>query len=204
MPTPPSQQGLPRQERGLRRSRPLPYDFDVGGRFDAAQGRFLIELANRGSAGAVLRLSATASADAPRSYTVEAGKQLSDAVAIATSDFVVAGPGAYHRRFRDDPALSVEVRGRHRRERGGQLRLTLTNRGPDAVRLTVTANAYARLPARHHTLAPGASLDDTWAVTDTAGWYDLSVTAASSTRFLCRLAGRVETGRPRTSDPATA
>jgi phospholipase C len=98
----------------------------------------------------------------------------------------------------------VEVRGRHRRERGGQLRLTLTNRGAQAVRLTVTANAYPRLPARHHTLAPGASLDDTWAVAQAGGWYDLSVTAASSTRFLCRLAGRVETGRPRTSDPATA
>jgi phospholipase C len=204
VPVAPTLQELPRQERGLRRSRALPYDFDVGGRFDAAQGRFLIELANRGSAGAVLRLSATASADAPRTYTIEAGKQLRDAVAIATSDFVVTGPGAYHRRFRDDPALSVEVRGRHGRERGGQLRLTLTNRGPEAVRLTVTANAYARPPARHHTLAPGASLDDTWPVTDTGGWYDLSVTAESSTRFLCRLAGRVETGRPRTSDPATA
>jgi phospholipase C len=204
MPALPVLQALPRQERGLRRSRPLPYDFDVGGRFDAAQGRFLVTLANRGSAGAVLRLSATASADAPRTYTIEAGKQLSDAVAIATSDVVVTGPGAYHRRFRDDPALRVEVRGRHRRERGGQLRLTLTNRGTAAVRLTVTANAYASLPARHHTLAPGASLDDLWAVADAGGWYDLSVTAASSGSFLCRLAGRVETGRPRTSDPATA
>ncbi len=200
----PAPQALPRQERGLRRSRPLPYDFDVGGRFDAAQGRFQVDLANRGSAGAVLRLGATASADAPRSYTIEAGKQLRDDVPIATSDFVVSGPGAFHRRFRDDPTLAVEVRGRHRRARSGQLLLTLTNRGTTPVRLTVKPALYPAGPARQHTLAPGASLDDAWAVQGSAGWYDLAVTADGSPRFLCRLAGRVETGRPATSDPATA
>jgi phospholipase C len=204
VPALPAAQTMPRQERGLRRSRPLPYDFDVTGRFDAAQQRFAIALGNRGSAGAVLRLSAVGSADAPRTYTVEAARQLSDVVPAATSDFVVTGPGAFHRRFRDDPALAVDVRGMHRRDHGGQLQLTLTNRGAQSVRLTVTPNAYTGMSARRHTLAPGASVDDAWALKDSAGWYDLTVTAASSTTFLRRLAGRVETGRPSTSDPATA
>jgi len=204
VPVLPAPQSMPRQERGLRRSRPLPYDFDVSGLFDAAQPGFAIALINRGSAGAVFRLSAVGCADAPRTYTVEAGKQLRGGVPLATSDFVVTGPGAFYRRFRNDQTLRVDVRGQHRRDRGGQLRLTLANRGAQPVRLTVAANGYAKTPARHHTLAPGASLDDTWAVTDSAGWYDLSVTAASSTTFLRRLAGRVETGRPSTSDPAMA
>jgi phospholipase C len=201
LPLPPS---MPRQERGLRRSRPLPYDLDATGRFDATQDRFSIALSNRGQAGAVFRVAVAASPDAPRTYTVEAGKQASDVFATSARDVVVTGPGAFHRRFRDDTALAVDVRGAHRRERGGRLRLTLTNRGTTPVRLAVTPAGYPRGPARHHVLAPGASVDDTWALKDSAGWYDLVVTAASSTTFLRRLAGRVETGRPSTSDPATA
>jgi len=38
-------------------------------------------------------------------------------------------------------------------------------------------------------------------VRDSAGWYDVTVSAAGSDTFLCRMAGRVETGRPSTSDP---
>jgi phospholipase C len=152
----------------------------------------------------VLRLSATGSAAAPRSYTVEAGKQLGDEVPIDTSDFVVAGPGAFHRRFRDDPALAVDVRGEHRRARGGQLRLTLVNRGSAPVRLSVAPAVYPKSAPRQHVLAPGAHVVDTWALEDSAGWYDLAVTAEGSASFLRRLAGRVETGRPGTSDPALA
>jgi phospholipase C len=204
IPALPSPQALPRQERGLRRSRPLPYDFDVSARFDADKGRFALALANRGGVGAVLRLSATGSTAAPRSYTIEAGKQLADEVAIDTSDFVVAGPGAFHCRFRDDPALGVDVRGEHRRERGGLVWLTLANRGTAPVHVTVAPALYPKGAPREHVLAPGASVVDVWSVKDSAGWYDLAVTAEGSATFLRRLAGRVETGRPSTSDPATA
>ena len=202
VPALPAAQALPRQERGLRRSRALPYAFDVGGRFDAEHRVFHVDMSNRGDAGAVFRLAAFGGTDRPRTYTVEAGKQLADAVPAATSDVVVTGPGSFHRRFRDDPALAVEVRGLHRDARGGQLRLSLTNHGRTTVRLSIAANAYARTTARHHTLAPGETRVDTWPVKDSAGWYDLSVTATDSTTFLRRLAGRVETGRPSTSDPA--
>jgi phospholipase C len=204
IPAQPATQGLPAQERGLRRSRPLPYDFDVAGRFDAASNRFAITLRNVGSAGAVFRLSAIGSNDAPRTYTVEAGKQLSDDVAVATPDLVLTGPGAFHRRFRHDPALAVDVRGEHRRERGGQLRLTLHNRGAAPAELVVAPAAYPKSPARRHVLPAGASIVDVWSVKDSAGWYDLTVRADGSAGFMCRLAGRVETGRPSTSDPATA
>ena len=204
VPPRPTAPAMPRQERGLRRSRALPYEFDVDARFDAERRHFELSLANRGAAGAVFRLSATGSTDAPRSFTIEAGKQAEAAVDIATSDFVLSGPGAFHRRFRDDPALALDVRGQHRRERGGRLRLTLVNRGARPVHVSVTPAGYPAGPARHRTLAAGARWVDAWSVQDSAGWYDLAVTAAGSATFLRRLAGRVETGRPSTSDPATA
>jgi phospholipase C len=72
------------------------------------------------------------------------------------------------------------------------------------VRLTLTANAYSRSPARHFHLAPGQVVEERWSIADSHGWYDLSVTCDASTAFLRRLAGRVENGRPRLSDPAIA
>jgi phospholipase C len=72
------------------------------------------------------------------------------------------------------------------------------------VRVTVAPALYPKGAPREHVLAPGARVVDVWSVKDSAGWYDLAVTAAGSATFLRRLAGRVETGRPSTSDPATA
>jgi len=203
-PTPAAAPALPRQERGLRPSRALPYDFDVAARFDPDGRRVHLALANVGRAGAVFRASATGSAAAPRSYTVEAGKRLEDALPVDTGDLVVTGPGAFHRRLRHDPAVAVDVHGVHRRARGGELVLTLANRGNSPVRLTVRPALYPPAPARRCTLAPGCRQTLAWSVQDSAGWYDLSVTADGSDAFLCRLAGRVETGRPSTSDPALA
>ena len=37
---------------------------------------------------------------------------------------------------------------------------------------------------------------------DTNGWYDVTFTSSADTRFIRRLAGHVETGRPSTSDAA--
>ena len=204
IPTPRSPGVLPRQEPGLRPSRALPYDLAVAARFDAGSARFAITLANRGTAGAVLRVSATGSATAPRTYTVEARKQLSDELPIDTSDFVVTGPGAFYRRFRDDPSLAVDAVGEHRRERGGLLALTLVNRGSQPVRLTVAPGPYPKAAARDHELAAGARLVDEWPLEDSAGWYDITVRAAGTEACLCRMAGRVETGNPSTSDPACA
>jgi phospholipase C len=152
--------------------------------------------------GAVFRLSANGSIDAPRSYTVEAGKTLEDALPLATGDVVLTGPGAFHRRFRADPALAVEVHGRHDRGQGGRLQLALANQGDRPLRLTIAPQVYPALPSRQVTLAPGARLEQAWPLAGSGGWYDLVVTAAGSERFLCRLAGRVETGKASISDPA--
>jgi len=203
IPAPAAPGSLPRQEPGLRPSRPLPYDLVATVHFDAADGPAL-SLANRGSAGAVFRLSVAGSASAPRNYTVEAGKQLTDVLPRDTSDIVITGPGAFHRHYRDDPALPVDVHAEHQRARGGLLSITLVNRGDAPLRLTIAPGRYPGGAPRDHLLKPGERLIDEWLVKDCGGWYDMSVTASGSEAFMCRLAGRVETGRPSTSDPACA
>ncbi|MFL6679179.1 MAG: phosphocholine-specific phospholipase C [Burkholderiaceae bacterium] len=215
VPIPPSVQAMPGQERGLKWSRALPYDLAVHGRVDAAHRTFALDFANRGDAGAVFRVSTAGSGDAPRTYTVEPGKALHDTWTTVPANgryaFVVTGPGAFHREFAGD-AVAASARAsvvpEARVEHGGfgddGVRLLLSNEGTTPVTLTVAANAYVRMPARRIHLAPGQAVEERWPVAATFGWYDLSVTCDASPAFLRRAAGRVENGRPRVSDPATA
>ena len=215
VPIPPSVQAMPHQERGLKWSRALPYALAAHGRIDTTHRTYQIDFANRGDAGAVFRVSVAGSADAPRTYTVESGKRLHDTWSTVPANgryaFTVTGPGAFHREFAGDAAAATgrnAVAPEAHVEHGGFgddcVRLLLSNDGATAVKLTVAANAYSRSPARHFHLAPGQSVEDRWAVDQTYGWYDLSVTCDGSAAFLRRAAGRVENGRPRVSDPATA
>jgi phospholipase C len=85
--------------------------------------------------------------------------------------------------------------------RDDQLRLTLTNKGSAAVRLTVT-DAYHKQPARTYLVRPNADVTATVGIDATNNWYDVSAVSAQDGAFLRRLAGHVETGHPSTSDPA--
>ena len=211
VPIPPAVQAMPMQERGLKWSRALPYDLAAHARLDPVHRSLHLDFVNRGDAGAVFRVSVAGSADVPRTYTVESGKRLHDSWSTVPAgglyDLVVTGPGAFHRRFSGD-ASATRIAPEARAEHGGFgeecVRLLLSNEGSTPLKLTVAANAYSRAPARHYHLAPGATLEDRWSVADTYGWYDLSVTCDTSSAFLRRLAGRVENGKPRVSDPATA
>lgn len=193
----------------------MPYDLSAHGHVDSTHRTYALDFVNRGAAGAVFRVSMAGSADAPRTYTVEAGKRLHDAWTTVPAnghyDLVVTGPGAFHRRFSGDAAaaaakaaIAPEVHAEHDGFGGEAVRLWLSNEGTTPVRLTLAANAYSHAAARHYHLAPGESIEEGWSVADSVGWYDLSVTCDTSPAFLRRQAGRVENGKPRVSDPATA
>src|SRR5262249_61266022 len=79
VPTPPANQALPRQEPGLRRARALPYELDAKGTLDVARHELDVTFLNTGAAGACFQVRSGNSSFGPWSYTVEAGKSLSDA-----------------------------------------------------------------------------------------------------------------------------
>jgi phospholipase C len=199
VPKPPAKPALPRQERGLRPARPLPYDLAADFRVVSGGGA-RIGFASHGEAGASFFVTSSTRTDGPWTHTVGAGERLSGdwTAAPGAYDFTVHGPGGFLRRFAGAGTAGPEVTARHD-GKGERVRLVLTNAGTATVRLTIK-DAYGR-PAGYR-LRPGVSATHTVPVRRGHGWYDLSVTSDHDEAFLRRLAGHVETGRPSTSDPA--
>ncbi|CAN0619411.1 Non-hemolytic phospholipase C [Burkholderia multivorans] len=213
VPVPPVVQALPKQEPGLRPARPLPYALFVHGRLDGASGTFRLTFANAGRAGAAFNVHSAKRTEGPWTYTVEAGKQLSDTwpapPAPGVYDLSVHGPNGFLCQFRGT-FRSGAAHARHHAEAryghdaaNGNVTLHLSNPGAAPVRLTVT-NAYRSGDPRVYDLQPGQQLDDAWELRGSHGWYDLCVTDGTPDGFLRRFAGHVETGRPSASDPLIA
>lgn len=212
---PQSSRHRPRQEPGVRRSAPLPYQLDVDGQLDRA--RFVITMAagrNRfgpRSAGApfVIYAFTNDGSFAVRNYALEAGTTLQDSWAL--SDFVdgryhfrVDGPNGFHREFRGgagDPPLAIRVPTGPPTGSGDVLIAVESQPGTPAVTIHVRDHAYQQAEQTSR-LEPGRPTTIRLDTRSSLGWYDFSVRVAGSPHFEQRFAGRIETGEWRFSDPA--
>jgi phospholipase C len=208
-PAPPALAVLPRQEAGVRRARALPYALSVEDRQDIDNKLVWLDFTNAGKAGAVFHVYAGESSDGPRTYTVEAGKKLSDAWPLVTDNGIynlsVYGPNGFLRQFKGTiPAAAImqePVVRAHYEAIKGNISLTIKNSGRTAIKVTITDNAYGSKP-RFLTVASGASVKERWLLASSNQWYDLSVGVDDDAHFMRRFAGHVETGKDSTSDPA--
>ncbi|AOP49170.1 phosphocholine-specific phospholipase C [Streptomyces lydicus] len=204
VPKPPANPVLPKQERGSRPSRPLPYAPLVDGKGTASTGRFSLTFSAGAKAGACFTVTAGNRTDGPWTYTTGAGKTLSDTWNTAYSkgvyDLTVFGPNGFLRTFKGDgKKAGPEVTARHDAT-AGRIELTLTNPTGTDCHLTVT-QAYG---GAHETFTvrAGATVKHAFDLRASKRWYDLSVTSDTDKTFLRRFAGHVENGRPGVSDPA--
>jgi phospholipase C len=188
VPVPPAEQRLPRQERGVRPARALPYTLHA----DAVGtgGDLRVEFRNAGTATAVFGVRAPG-VD-PRSYTVEPGKRLSDTWP-ATATVSVYGPNGFFRSFRGATVEVAAGYGRH----AEQITLRLTNRGHARATVAVRDGYSGHLT--RISLAPGQTRTERHSVARTRGWYDLTVSAGTTAEH--RYAGHLENGRDSISDP---
>lgn len=206
VPTLPAHPSLPRQESGLRRARPLPYDLSADATTDA-DGGLRVDFVNHGRGTAAhFHVTSASHAGGPWGYTAEAGKRLSgnwqrSSADQGAYDFQVHGPAGFQRHFTGHATgKGPEVSARHDRSTG-EVELTLVNQGDTTVRLTVTDGYHKEKPASYR-LRPGARVVHTARTGRSHEWYDLSVVSDHDSGYLRRLTGHVETGRAGVSDPA--
>ena len=190
VPVPPADQAVPRQEKGVKPARALPYTLEVSALPNG------LEFRNRGQATAVFQVREAGSTAAPRSYTVEPGKHVSDTWAKG-ADLTVHGPNGFFRRFAGNAGLSVST---SYDERHLSLDLTFANHGKKQLSVTVR-DGYRGRPVTL-SLRPGEKERREWSLTHNHGWYDLSVSVAGNALFERRLAGHLENGEDSFTDPA--
>lgn len=204
-PPAPRQPALARQSAGTRPSRPLPYALQVHARVD--DGGVGLRFENIGTAGAVFHVyDRLHLAQGPRRYTVEAGTQLEGTWHTASDDgrydLWILGPNGFHRHCTGRAgAPPLEVTAAYQGP-GASLQLTVRNPAPQARSFQVQANAYGYPQASDTKLGPGESIRLSWDMTRSGGWYDVTVLDGGDPAYIRRLAGRIETGAPSTSDPA--
>ena len=198
-PPTPTEPAAPVQAKGVRPSRALPYVLAVNE--GVADGAIRLTFLNEGRAGAVFHVYDRLRLDrAPRRYTVEAGKRLTDTWEPGAYDLWVLGPGGFHRSLTGGATEGLRMKVR---ASGGVLSLALVNPGAAPRMITVEQTAYGAGPGRWiATLDPGSRVERAWPTRASGGWYDLVARCEGDRTWLRRVAGRVETGRDTISDPA--
>ncbi|MGW2057738.1 phosphocholine-specific phospholipase C [Streptomyces sp. NPDC001840] len=217
-PVPPEHAVLPKQEKGYRPARPLPYAPYADGASTPATGRFTLTFSGGASAGVCFTVTSANRTDGPWTYTTGAGQQLSDTwntqYSGGTYDLSVFGPNGFLRTFQGSGTTAApEVTARHEthEDRGSHhgpdknsgsaaVVLTLTNTARTDRRLTIT-NAYGGKSVTVKVPAGGRVVHRV-ELQGTKRWYDLTVVSDKDKGYLRRLAGHVENGAPGVSDPA--
>jgi phospholipase C len=196
--------GVPKQEKGIRPARALPYELHAHGRLHSSASTFELEFSNTGKAGAVFQVRSGNPADPVRMYTVEPGKKLSGTWKVTSQyDLAVYGPNGFLRHFKGSighGAAALDVRARYDKDDDGSIELRITHVGASKATVIVldayTGDKDLRL------LWPGATFEDDNRRERFHGWYDLIVRVGDDPTFEYRLAGHVETGDDSFSDPA--
>jgi phospholipase C len=196
-PKPPVDNPQAVQETGVRPSSPLPYDLEAQPYVEASTNRVLVNFRNVGKAGAVFHVYDRLHLDrAPHRYTVEAGKSLHgiwDAAADdGRFDLWILGPNGFHRHYAGEVAQADLINRLFWQNQGDQL----TIKAPAGVEV---GSAYAKHKAW---TATGRQPGQTWLATETSGWYDFTLTHPDHSGLQVRLAGRLENGQLRSTDPA--
>lgn len=208
---------LPRQEKGVRPSCALPYQLYADGRLSDDRQAFEIrfearrEVFGARSAGSPFQVRVQGRELSIRDYAVSAGGSLVDRWPLAGLDdktvIQVYGPNGFFRAYKGMGNARLETSCAYERDKKGQLTghvaIGLINRHEQPCTVSVVDNAYQGTPLSK-TLKAGGQATLVVPLAKSAGWYDLSVRVTGQPEFESRFAGRLETGKLGTSDPAMA
>jgi len=207
VPTPPTNQAMPQQERGVVRARPVPYELHVRGQAEAAAGTVEIHFSNTGKSAAVFQVRSGNDQSGPWTYTVGAHDELADTWSFKPThqteyDLTVYGPNGFLRTFEgslgeDSADLAVWV---HYEADRLAVVLEIHNGGHRLEKVRIRDSYTGEQTARF--LDAGETFVHRVALEGSFGWYDLAIEVDSDKQFRRRVAGHLETGRDSMTDPA--
>jgi len=216
---------LPKQEKGIRDSCPIPYELYVDGKLNADKKKFEITFEARNEIFGAMSAGAPFIVYAPGKYRNEEVKSWAFAVvpgdelkeSWSLSDFEnnqyhlrVYGPNGFFREFtgnENDAALGIIVsyeQERLNKRPTGNVMVQISNRDKQPHLILITDNAYKTGPIEK-TIGAGGSKNATINIVlnqgKSFGWYDFTVKIKGNALFQKRYAGRVETGKESKTDP---
>lgn len=207
---------LPRQEKGTRKACPLPYELEARGTLNPERNRFQLSLSAKKdqfgeqAAGAPFIVYAkTTDGLTVRHYAIAPGASVEDswpldAFPAGQYQLKVHGPNGFYREFRGDaksPALSLSLSPTSKGD--VDLRVSLPKGSPTVeVQVKDLSAVRAQLPPLP--MGPTELRQLTILASNSAGWYDLLITAENHPNFAVHFAGKAETGAWTTTDPAMA
>ena len=205
-----------RQESGVRPACALPYQLLVDGQLNPGTRQFNITFSAqtdrfaKASAGAPFMVYDMADYSV-RNYAVLAGDQVRDNWPLTNQSdyhFRVYGPNGFFREFRGSSTQTgtlIQCVDRVAAPGGAvELVMNLANFSPQPITVDLLPNGYKHSSVRQVLGAAGTKASRvTMSVplTDSFGWYDVSVRILGDSSFEYRYAGRVETGASSFSDP---
>ncbi|CAI8707284.1 phosphocholine-specific phospholipase C [Chryseobacterium sp. IT-36CA2] len=179
------------QERGLKPSNPLPYNFHV----NLEDGH--IKMANLKENGVPLLVYDRTQFDSNNyhfSYALYSRQEISHAVHSGAYDYEIFGPNGFFRRFKGQNTPELEVILVNLTSKS-QVELTVRNHKKNSVSLQLE-NLYGKTKRTIAVQKPEEKI-----IIDldkNKGWYDLKLTLND---YLWHFAGRIETGKVSVSDP---
>jgi phospholipase C len=176
---------------------------------DARDGKLTLSMAARreafgaASQGAAFNVYSYRAADEmdTRAYAVRAGDTLTDTIPISGTYRVrVDGPNGFMREFTGGDAgdLSIVVDHAGGRAASGAMEIRLSNQGSTGHDVEIHDESYGTA-VRRLNLNRQSRASATMSTDATHGWYDFTVRVAG---LAYRYAGRIETGKWTTTDPA--
>jgi len=200
-----SRPAFPVQEKGVKPSNPLPYEFGVEG--SVSYSTILLNLTNTGNATySSMVYDYVNVSKYVKHYTVEPKLYLTDTWEIPHNGYynlVLHGVNGFVRTFCGNITNGDAAEIKLTYIMPGSLKITLINNGKVPEVFRVTANAYVdkKKQSIQFTVAPKSTVDSTWDISTYGNWYDLSITLDSDSQFLRRVQGRMENGQTLISDP---
>ena len=207
---------MPKQEKGLRPSLPLPYELQASGVLSADRKSLQIRMAAKKEAFGAKAAGSAFHVYTPgkfrkqtnlrtRAYAVEAGKSVTDTWAVegfenSAYHLRICGPNGFLRELignANDPLVELQCE-----YSKGDLELVVKNSDRErSFSFHITDNAYKQ--GEHTaTVKAGGEKRITLKLGKSFSWYDFTVKISGADAFARRCAGRVETAKAGFSDPA--